>query len=152
MNQLASLAIRKVLLVRAPVMLAFEYFTRDIDQWWPIATHSCAKSSAKACRLECSPGGRIYEIAADDRIHLWGHVTDWQPPFHLRFAWEPDQADHIGTEVQIDFSANGRDRTRIEFLHQGWQPHQMKHYVDYRRDWDVVLIDGYQAYVRRRRL
>lgn len=152
MNELVSLSIRKVLLVRSPVVLAFDYFTRDIGQWWPMSTHSYGKSSAATCRLECIPGGRIYEIGVDDDIHLWGQLTEWRPPFHLRFAWAPDQADDIGTDVQIEFSENGRERTRVELLHEGWRPHQMKHYVDYRRDWDVVLINGYQDYVQRRRL
>jgi hypothetical protein len=144
----ALLAIRKVLLVRASVVLAFDYFARDISQWWPTSGHS------GGCSLECKKGGRIYEIEADDRIRLWGHVTDWQPPFHLGLAWAPDQVNHIGigTEVQLDFSSNGSDRTRVEFLHHGWQLDQIKHYTDYRKYWEGVLIDGYQDYVRRRRL
>jgi hypothetical protein len=144
-NQDVPLVIRKVFLVRTPVMLAFDYFTHDIDQWWPVSAHSAV------CGLERQPGGRIYEIGADDRVYVWGHVVDWLPPLHLRLAWTRDQDDDIGTDVQIDFSPNGSDRTRVEFLHRGWKPHQMKRYIDYRRYWDAVMVGGYQDYVRHRR-
>jgi activator of Hsp90 ATPase-like protein len=143
-SQQAPLVIRKVLLVRTPVALAFDYFTHDIDEWWPVSARSAG------CGLECRSGGRIYEIGADDGMHVWGHVTDWLPPLHLRLAWTRDQPDDSSTEVQIDFSANGTDRTRIELSHQGWKPHQMKLYIDYRKYWDTVMINGYQDYVRHR--
>jgi hypothetical protein len=145
MNQQVLLVIRKILLVRAPVMLAFDYFTKDIDRWWPMSAPSAV------CGLERRPGGRIYEIGADDRMHLWGHITQWQPPLYFQLAWTRDQTDHASTEVQIDFSSNGSDRTRVEFSHRGWTSDQMKQYIDYRNYWDTVLINGYQDYVRRRR-
>jgi hypothetical protein len=146
MDQHVLLVIRKILLVRAPVMLAFDYFTRDIDQWWPpTPTHS------GVCSLERSLGGRMYETGADDCINLWGHITDWLPPLYLQLAWTRDQIDQVDTKVQIEFSSNGSDRTRVEFSHRGWKPHQMKQYLDYRNYWDAVLISGYQDYVRRRR-
>jgi hypothetical protein len=146
MNEHVLLVIRKILLVRAPVMLAFDYFTNDIGQWWPMPTDS------SACRLERRLAGRIYQIEADDREHPWGEITDWQPPLCLRIAWTRDRADHASTEVQIDFLSNGSDRTRIEFAHRGWKPHEMTQYVEYRNYWDTVLVNGYQDYVRRRRL
>jgi hypothetical protein len=146
MNQHVLLVIRKILLVRAPVMLAFDYFTHDIGRWWPtMSTHS------GVCSLERGVGGRIYETDVDDRIHLWGHIIDWQPPLSLQFAWTRDQADHSDSKVHIEFSSNGTARTRIEFSHGDWKPHQMKQYIDYRNYWDDVLIGGYQDYVRRRR-
>jgi hypothetical protein len=145
MNQHVLLVIRKVLLVRAPVMLAFSYFTRDVDEWWP------STSRSGGCSLECNLGGRIFETGADDHIHLWGHVTDWQPPLYLQLAWTRDQTDDVATEVQIDFLSNGSNRTRVEFSHRGWKPHHLTQYMDYRNYWDAVLIDGYQDYVRRRR-
>jgi hypothetical protein len=127
------------------VVLAFDYFTRDIGDWWPTPTDSAV------CCLECGLDGRIYQIEAGDSVNLWGHVTDWQPPQYFQIAWTRDQADHADTVVQIDFSPNGSDRTRVEFSHRGWKPHQMTQYIEYRSYWDVVLIDGYQNYVRRRR-
>jgi hypothetical protein len=144
-NQQVLLIIRKVLLIRAPVMLAFDYFTRDISAWWPPG------SPSGSCRLEGKLNGRIYETADDDHIHLWGRVIDWQPPLYLQLAWTRDQTDDSSTEVQIDFLSNGSNRTRLEFSHRGWKPHQLKQYIDYRSYWDAVLISGYQDYVRRRR-
>jgi uncharacterized protein YndB with AHSA1/START domain len=140
-----SLVIRKVLLVRAPVTLAFDYFTQDIDQWWPAPPHSAG------CGLERGLGGRIFETRANGGMHVWGRITEWQPPFHLRFTWAPDQGDPMDAEVQISFAPNGSDRARIEFSHRGWRLHQTKDYIDYRTYWDDVLINGYQNYVRRRR-
>jgi Activator of Hsp90 ATPase homolog 1-like protein len=144
-NQHVLLIIRKVLLVRAPVMLAFDYFTRDINDWWPPMSPSGIRG------LECHMGGRIYESGSDEHIHLWGRVTDWQPPLYLQLAWTRDQTDDVGTEVLIDFSSNGSNRTRLEFSHRGWKPHELKQYIDYRNYWDAVLISGYQDYIRRRR-
>jgi len=141
-SQPVPLVIRKVLLVRAPVTLAFDYFTHDIDEWWPMST---------ACGLECRLDGRIYEIGTGDHMHVWGHIAEWRPPLHLRLAWTRDQPDDIGTDVEIDFSPNGSDRTRVELSHRGWKADQMKHYIDYRKYWDIVMINGYQEYVRHRR-
>jgi hypothetical protein len=143
MNEHILLIVRKILLVRAPVVLAFDYFTKDISNWWP--------AGSAVCCLERGPSGRIYEIGADDRTTIWGEVIDWRPPLLVQIAWTRDLADHPGTVVQIDFSSNGSDRSRIEFSHQGWKPHQMSQYLEYRNYWDSVLIGGYQDYVRRRR-
>jgi uncharacterized protein YndB with AHSA1/START domain len=143
MNDYLLLVIRKILLVRAPVALAFDYFTSDISDWWPSMS-----TDSGICTLERGVGGRIYEVRADDRIDLWGSITEWRPPHHLQFSWT---RDNIDTTVQIEFLSNGSDRTRVEFSHKAWKPHQFKQYVEYRNYWDSVLVNGYQDYVRRRR-
>jgi uncharacterized protein YndB with AHSA1/START domain len=113
--------VRRTLIVRAKPQRAFDVFTTGFHRWWP-ATHSIGASPQKKAVIEPRAGGRWYEIGEDGSQCPWGEVLVWEPPERLVLAWrinaefkfDPD----LHTEVEVRFSADGPDATRVEFEHR----------------------------------
>jgi uncharacterized protein YndB with AHSA1/START domain len=117
----AETAVRKSVIVAAPVDKAFQVFTEGIDRWWT-RSHHIGKAELRAVVLEPKQGGRWYEIGVDGSQCQWGYVVQWEPPGRLVLAWQigadwqfdPD----LVTEVEVRFVADGPDRTRVELEHR----------------------------------
>ncbi len=43
---------------RARPTRAFDYFTRDIGRWWPVARYSCSEARAAGVSFERREGGK----------------------------------------------------------------------------------------------
>lgn len=139
--------LRKQIEVGVPPAEAFHLWTAAIGRWWPLATHSVGQADALTCRIESRAGGRIYETTRSGAEHLWGSVTDWQPPHRLAFTWHPGRPPGEHTTVSISFSPLGPDRTRLELTHDGWPPDAAARRADYERGWEALLRDDYAAYL-----
>lgn len=103
--------------VDAPVAHAFNVWTQRCATWWP-RTHTLTGDPA-AITFEPSPGGRIYETAADGTEHPWGEILEWQPPARLRFLWHLFFDRSQATEVDITFHARGAG-TVVRLEQTGW--------------------------------
>lgn len=68
---------------------AFRIFTDNIDDWWPLTSHSIHPCDACECVFEDREGGRVYETCRDGSIRLWGVVTAWDPVLELYVACCP---------------------------------------------------------------
>jgi hypothetical protein len=82
-TSIASFAVppvEKSVLVPCDPARAFQAFTAEIAEWWPIKTHSVNQAKAKNVRIEPAIGGRIVETAADGSECEWGRVLTWSPP------------------------------------------------------------------------
>jgi uncharacterized protein YndB with AHSA1/START domain len=99
---------------------AFQLFTEDIDSWWPLASHSVGREAATGCFFEGRVGGRIYETHRDGSLHLWGTVTEWDPPRRVVFSWHPGRDAATAQEVELLFTPT-QDGTRVELEHRGWE-------------------------------
>ena len=98
---------------------AFELFTSDIGEWWPLDTHSVGGASS-TLDMECGPDGRIVEHLADGGTDLWGRITTWDPPCRLAFTWHPGRDAEQATDVEVRFVAVDSG-TRVELEHRGWE-------------------------------
>ncbi len=113
--------VRRSFTVKATPERAFDVFTAGIHRWWP-HTHSIGASPQKMTVIEPRVGGRWYEIGEDGAECPWGEVLTWEPPGRLVLAWRInaefkfDAALH--TEVEVRFSAEGPNATRVEFEHR----------------------------------
>jgi uncharacterized protein YndB with AHSA1/START domain len=113
--------VRRSFTVKATPERAFEVFTAGIHHWWP-HTHSIGASPQTMAVIEPRVGGRWYEIGEDGSECPWGDVLTWEPPGRLVLAWRInaefkfDPALH--TEVEVRFTAEGPNATRIEFEHR----------------------------------
>ena len=107
--------------VKATPERAFDVFTAGIHRWWP-RTHSIGASPQTMAVIEPRVGGRWYEIGEDGSECPWGDVVTWEPPGRLVLAWRInaefkfDPALH--TEVEVRFTAEGPNATRVEFEHR----------------------------------
>ena len=84
--------------------------------------------------LEPRAGGRIYDRGTDGTECHWGKVFAYEPPERIVFGWalsprwqiEEDE-DRI-SEVEVRFTAESDDRTRVDVEHrhidrhgEGWE-------------------------------
>ena len=99
---------------------AFDYFTRDIARWWPLATHSCAEENAASVAFEPRPGGRLVETARDGTEHPWGTVSAWEPGRRVAFSWHPGRDPATAQWIEVAFRPNPAG-TRVTLLHGGWE-------------------------------
>jgi uncharacterized protein YciI/uncharacterized protein YndB with AHSA1/START domain len=106
--------LRREILVDTDPATAFEVFTAQIGQWWPLAEKSVFGADAAVAFDD----GQIIERSADGQTDLWGTVTRWDPPRTLAFSWHPGGAPT--SYVEISFTA-AADRTRVAVVHSGWE-------------------------------
>jgi len=117
----AALApIEVAVVVPCPPDRAFAYFTQDIAQWWPLATHSLGRDRASSVRFEAREGGRLIETQLDGSEHVWGTVEAWLPGRRLAFTWHLDRSPTTAQRVDVRFVAQGR-HTRVTLSHSGWE-------------------------------
>jgi uncharacterized protein YndB with AHSA1/START domain len=116
-----DLLVRKSLVVNAPQDHVFKTFTENIDTWWPRGHHIGGKEPFTAI-IEPRAGGRWFERAGDGSECNWGRVLAWEPPSRVLLAWEINaewkyQAG-LGTEVEVLFVAESKERTRVVLEHR----------------------------------
>lgn len=122
MTQQATLdPIRRAVTVQRPVLEAFRVFTEGIGDWWPLADYSASGRRATGAVFEPRVGGRIYETIDGGEEAAWGEVMASEPPNRLVFSWHPGGDPGTATEVEVRFTAEGPDATRVELEHRGWE-------------------------------
>jgi len=125
MSAETDLAIRRSLVVDAPVERAFEVFTEGFGGWWPVSTHSVGASivdkPVRTAVFEPCLGGRVYEVMEDGTEAEWAEVTAWEPPARLVYLWHLKRDRAEATEVEIRFESTAPDSTRVDIEHRGWE-------------------------------
>jgi uncharacterized protein YndB with AHSA1/START domain len=153
-QRIAPAAIRKSIIVNAPIERAFTVFATRMGQWWH-KEHSIAKGTTQAdVVIEPRAGGRWYEKGADGSEHQWGRVLAYDPPRRLILAWQLTREfaydPNFETTVEVNFEE--RDgATLINFEHRelermGADAVQMLESMD--GGWGL-LLDLYKAEVDR---
>ena len=115
-------AVRHAITVAVSPDKAFSTFTAGFDGWWPRSHHIGQAELAEAI-IEPREGGRWYERCVDGSECDWGKVVVWDPPTRIVLGWQLSSewtydAD-IWTELEVTFTAEGPDRTRVELEHRG---------------------------------
>ncbi|MGH7759929.1 MAG: SRPBCC family protein [Candidatus Dormibacteraceae bacterium] len=109
--------------VRAPIKKAFRVFTTSFNTWWPREFHIGQVEMAEAI-LEPREGGRWYERGVDGSECDWGRVLVWEPPLRLLVtwqingSWQYDPDPQHASEIEVRFTAEGPERTRVELKHR----------------------------------
>ena len=138
------------LVVPCPPERAFDYFTRDIGRWWPLAGHSVGQAESVGVAFEPGVGGRLLETLRDGSTRLWGHVTTWVPGRKVSFSWHPGRASSSAQSVEVSFEAHPQG-TRVTLTHGGWEwlgaEAQAKR-RQYETGWPKVFEEAYGAYAR----
>jgi uncharacterized protein YndB with AHSA1/START domain len=127
-QQTTDAAVRQIITVKAPVERAFTVFTEGLNTWWP-REHHLGEADLSAAVLEPRTGGRWYQQTVDGKECDWGQVLAWEPPHRLMLSWqitpdfeaEPDPAK--ASEIEIRFTAEGPDQTRVELEHRAFERH-----------------------------
>jgi uncharacterized protein YndB with AHSA1/START domain len=141
--------VRKVMAVPQPVARVFELYTRQIGQWWPLATHSLAEDKAESCSIEGWVGGRVFERDLAGGERRWGEVTAWEPPNRVACSWHPGGVLSHATRVEVLFQPIDAGLTRLVLIHDGWRPGDADRHPDYEDGWETILKEHFLPFVAR---
>jgi uncharacterized protein YndB with AHSA1/START domain len=125
--------IRHHVVVNAPIEGAFRLFTDHFGDFKPREHNLLAVPIAETV-LEPWVGGHIYDRGVDDSRCAWARVLVYEPPTHVVFSWDIGPTWQLETdltrtsEVDVRFTAESADRTRVDLEHRhldrhgpGWQ-------------------------------
>ena len=148
-------AVTSEVTVAVPIERAWDVFTRDFSTWWP-STHSVGTEPMETCFIEPQEGGRWYERSANGTECDWGRVRAYEPPNRLLLTWgtgadwrpEPDETKH--SEVEVTFTAEGDNATRVTLEHRGFDRHaaggaEIRTAVSSPQGWPMLLDRFQQA-------
>jgi uncharacterized protein YndB with AHSA1/START domain len=150
-TQAEQTAVRTEIVVEAPIERAFRVFTEQFDRIKP-REHNMLEAEIAESIFEPRAGGRVYDRGADGSECQWGRVLAYEPPDRLVFSWDISPQWRIETdpsrtsEVELRFTAEAPERTRVELEH--------RHLDRHGSGWEelgesVVGEHGWPLYLRR---
>jgi uncharacterized protein YndB with AHSA1/START domain len=154
MTQTDAAVVRRKMIVNAPIDKAFTVFTDRFGDFKP-PEHNLLRVPIAETVFEPKVGGHIYDRGTDGSECRWARILAYDPPHRVVFSWdigptwqvEPD-LDRT-SEVEVTFTAETPDRTRIELEHRhldrhgpGWE--SVRDGVGHDQGWPLYL-DRYAA-------
>lgn len=140
----------KSIAVRRSAADAFRIFTEEIAAWWPMATHTRAKTAEgqRTVNITIEPriGGRIYETLASGEELDWGEVTEFEPGAHFAMAWRLGRPIAQYTDVSVRFEPLGPQSCRVTLTHENWErmgEDAEKLRNAYNNGWEAVFNAGF---------
>jgi uncharacterized protein YndB with AHSA1/START domain len=134
MTQPRTPNVRHHVVVSAPIERAFAVFTKQFGNFKP-REHNLLAAPIAETIFEPQVGGHIYDRGIDGSVCRWARILAYEPPSRVVFTWyigptwqlETDQSKT--SEVEVRFTAESNDRTRVDLEHRhldrhgpGWQP------------------------------
>ena len=121
-------SVRHEIVVDAPIERAFSVFTRDFGSFKP-REHNMLSVDIAETVFEQHEGGHIFDRGVDGSECRWGRVLTYDPPDRVVFSWDISpmwqiEADLDKTsEVEVRFTAETPERTRVELEHRNLERH-----------------------------
>jgi uncharacterized protein YndB with AHSA1/START domain len=145
----SATSIRHEVVVNAPIERAFSVFTDGFGSFKP-REHNLLGVEIAETIFEPRVGGRLYDRGVDGSECHWARVLAYEPPNRVVISWNIDPRWQIETdlektsEVEVRFTAEGPDRTRVELEHrnldrhgEGWEA--VREGVDSEGGWPLYL-------------
>jgi uncharacterized protein YndB with AHSA1/START domain len=144
-------SIRHEIVVEAPIDRAFSVFTDGMGRFKP-PEHNMLGVDIAETVFEPREGGRVYDRGVDGSECGWARVLAYEPPDRVVISWDISPHWQIETdsertsEVEVRFTAEAPDRTRVELEHRNLDRHG--------EGWEglregVDSGDGWPLYLRR---
>jgi len=127
-TQTPDTSVRVSIEVEAPIERAFAVFTDDIGSWWD-PTHHVLQVELAEMVFEPRTGGYLYDRGVDGSECHWARVLAYEPPNRLVISWDITPHWQLETdlgktsEVEVRFTAQEPDRTRVELEHRNLERH-----------------------------
>src|SRR5215211_2840309 len=127
-TQAAEASVRTSIVVEAPIERAFSVFTEDFDRIKP-REHNMLGVDIAETVFEPRAGGHIYDRGVDGSECRWARVLAYEPPNRVVFSWDISPQWQIETdlektsEVEVRFTAETPERTRVELEHRNIDRH-----------------------------
>lgn len=128
MSQATSAVVRQQVIVDAPLERAFAVFTEGFGDFKP-PEHNLLGAPIAETVFEPRVGGHIYDRATDGTECRWARVLVFEPPHRVVFTWDIGPTWQLETdpqnasEVEVTFTAEAADRTRVELEHRNIDRH-----------------------------
>ena len=154
MTQAADTVVRRQIVVEAPLDKAFAVFTERFGDFKP-PEHNLLASPIAETVFEPRVGGSIFDRGEDGSECHWARVLVYDPPQRVVFSWDigptwqvETEPDHT-SEVEVTFTAEGPDRTRVDLEHRNLERHgpgweSVSGGVGHEQGWTLYL-DRYAA-------
>jgi uncharacterized protein YndB with AHSA1/START domain len=149
-----AVVVRRETTVNAPIDKAFAVFTDRFGDFKP-PEHNLLRVPIAETVFEPRVGGHIVDRGTDGSECRWARILAYDPPHRVVFSWdigptwqvEPDP--ERASEVEVTFTAETPDRTRVELEHRhldrhgpGWE--SVRDGIGYDQGWPLYL-DRYAA-------
>jgi uncharacterized protein YndB with AHSA1/START domain len=127
-TQATASAVRRSIVVEAPIERAFRVFIDDFDRIKP-REHNLLEVDISETVFERHAGGRVYDRGVDGRECQWARVLAFEPPNRVVFSWDISPQWRIESdlektsEVEVRFVAESAERTRVELEHRNLERH-----------------------------
>lgn len=123
-----SEVIEQAVLVSLGPAEAFKLFFEKLQRWWP-REYTWGNEVMEAIGIEPGIGGLCFERGPHGFRCDWGRVLEWQPPHHVKLAWQigphrepvPDPAK--ASLVEVRFSPESTGGTRVTVRHSEFRRH-----------------------------
>ena len=127
-TQATDTSVRASTVVEAPVERAFHVFTEEIGSWWH-PDHHILEAELAEMVFEPRVGGHIYDRGVDGSECRWARILAYERPHRFVFSWDISPSWEIETdpertsEVEVRFTPEGQERTRVELEHRHLDRH-----------------------------
>jgi len=127
-TQAAETSVRTSVVVEAPIERAFSVFTEDFGSFKP-PEHNMLEVEIAETVFEPRVGGYLYDRGVDGSMCRWARVLAYEPPHRVVISWDISPQWQIETdlaktsEVEVRFSSETPERTRVELEHRNLDRH-----------------------------
>jgi uncharacterized protein YndB with AHSA1/START domain len=148
-TQAQGTSVRHEIVVDAPIERAFSVFTKDFGSFKP-REHNMLSVDIAETVFEQHEGGHVYDRGVDGSECRWARVLAYEPPNRVLISWDISPHWQIETdlektsEVEVRFTAETPERTRVELEHrnldrhgEGWEG--VRQGVDSSGGWPLYL-------------
>ena len=152
MTQADAAVVRRAIVVNAPIEKAFSVFTDRFGDSKP-REHNMLHVPIAETVFEPRVGGTIYDRGADGSECRWARILAYDPPQRVVFSWDIGPTWQVESdpercsEVEVTFTAETPDRTRVELEHRhldrhgpGWE--SVRDGVGHDQGW-LLYLDRY---------
>jgi uncharacterized protein YndB with AHSA1/START domain len=121
-------SIRHEVTVDAPIERAFAVFTHDFGRFKP-REHNLLGVDIAETVFEPRAGGRLFDRGVDGSECQWARVLAYEPPHRVVISWDISPRWELETdrdktsEVEVRFTAESPERTRVDLEHRNLDRH-----------------------------
>jgi uncharacterized protein YndB with AHSA1/START domain len=154
MTQADAAVVRRTIVVNAPIEKAFTVFTERFGDFKP-PEHNLLRAPIAETVFEPKVGGNIIDRGTDGSECRWARILAYDPPSRVVFSWDIGPTWQVETdpeltsEVEVTFTAETPQRTRVELEHRnidrhgpGWE--SVRDGIGHDQGWPLYL-DRYAA-------
>ena len=128
MTETSTAVVLRQIVVEASIDRAFSVFTERFGDFKP-PEHNLLGAPIVATTFESRVGGHIIDRAEDGSECRWARILVFEPPDRVVFSWDIGPTWQVETEpdntseVEVRFTAETPERTRVELEHRNLDRH-----------------------------